>query len=129
MVTIEQKDQVLAFICKHCLLESVNPVKKADAIKTFGTDAASILAILNQMMRMGLLEDVSHNGFNFYFVVRAEAHDYYRHGGFKAQEELLTKNIQKLILELEQLKPDMPERAGLIAGIAGNIAAALGLFL
>lgn len=129
MITIEQKDAVLKFVCERCRLEAVNPVKKADAMIHFGMDADCIMAILNQMMRMGLINDVSHNSFNFYFTALIEAHDYYRHGGFKAQEELLTQNIQKLILELEQLKPDIPERAGLIAGIAGNIAAALGLFI
>lgn len=129
MITIEQKDAVLKFVCERCRIEAMNPVRKAEAKNILGMDRESVGAILAQFDRMGLINDFWHDAHSFYFVVFIEAHDYYRHGGFKAQEELLTKNIQKLILELEQLKPDIPERAGLIAGIAGNIATALGLFI
>ena len=44
-------------------------------------------------------------------------------------EELLSKNIEKLLLEIESLKPSMPDRINTITTIAANISTALGLFI
>jgi DNA-binding TFAR19-related protein (PDSD5 family) len=64
-----------------------------------------------------------------YLAINVELHDYYLHGGFAAQEELLEKNIKKLLLEIEALKPSMPDKINLLTGIIANISTALGLFL
>jgi hypothetical protein len=61
-------------------------------------------------------------------IVTAEvnAHDFVRRGGFAVQEELLQKNIEKLLLEIESLKPSMPDRVEKITSIIGGISTALG---
>lgn len=129
MVTIEQKDILLNYLAANCELERKFQIDKIPFSKYLFIDTSTIYAILMQMQRMGLVADVGENKFQFELVVLLELHDYLRHGGFAAQEELLAKNIQKLILELEGMKPDFSEKAGIITGIAGNIATALSLFL
>lgn len=127
MITIEEKDKVLAFICSH-EVESVHFV----ALREWAVlqiSEKSIVAILRQMERQGLVEEVSYSSCLISFLTRTEAHDFVRHGGYFAQEELLTKNIKKLILEIEELKPKFPEKAAAIASITSGIATALGLFL
>ena len=64
--------------------------------------------------------------------LHAEIYDFFNHGGFTAQEELLRANLEKLNLELLKLSKDIEpsklETVSTITAIAGNIATALGLF-
>ena len=57
-----------------------------------------------------------------------EAIDFHNRGGFVAQEELLKNNIEKLLKEIEQLKPSFPEKAEKLATISNAILAAINLF-
>lgn len=68
-------------------------------------------------------------GGNIRISMKVPAFDFYSHGGFVGQEELLRKNIEKLLLEIESLKPSMPDKISTITSIAGNIATALGLII
>ena len=71
-------------------------------------------------------------GGTIFFQLNAKAHDFYSHGGFMAQEEMLKANIQKLSNELDllakQLSPDLLEKASSISAIGANIIAALAFF-
>jgi hypothetical protein len=78
---------------------------------------------------MGLLKNKPYFDDGVALDIKVNAHDFLSHGGFTAQEELLQKNIQKLLLELENLKPSMPEKVSTLTNIAANIATALGLFI
>lgn len=64
--------------------------------------------------------------------LKAEIFDFFNHGGFTAQEELLRANLEKLNLELlklsKDLEPSVLEKANTITAIAGSVATALGLF-
>ena len=64
--------------------------------------------------------------------MKAEISDFFNHGGFTAQEELLRANLEKLNLELlklsKDLEPSVLEKANTITAIAGSVATALGLF-
>ncbi len=51
------------------------------------------------------------------------------HGGFIAREELLKQSIEKLMLELEKLRPDSSDAVECISGIITNMGTALGLFI
>jgi hypothetical protein len=62
------------------------------------------------------------------FFSEVAAHDFFRHGGFVAQEELLKKNLKKLILEIESLKPTVPEKAATLSTIVSAVTSALALF-
>ena len=64
--------------------------------------------------------------------LKAEIFDFFNHGGFTAQEELLRANLEKLNLELlklsKDLEPSVLEKANTITAIAGSVVTALGLF-
>lgn len=89
-------------------------------------------AIVKQFEEMNLLECNRMLGGNAFIHLTAYAHDFYNHGGFQAQEELLKANINKLGLELEKLSKDLEpkfaDRANTLSAIAANIVTTLGLF-
>lgn len=84
--------------------------------------------ILQQMDRMGLIK-LQPNSHGAMLMLNADAFDFQRHGGFVAQEELLLNNLQKLLLEIESLKPSLSRKVETITSIASGIATALGLFI
>ncbi|WP_419023358.1 hypothetical protein [Holdemanella sp.] len=87
-----------------------------------------------------ILEHFDRRGLIFYqdyiggccINLKAEIFDFFNHGGFTAQEELLQANLEKLNLELlklsKDLEPSVLESANTITAIAGSVATALGLF-
>ena len=81
---------------------------------------------------MGLLKQTKCMDGTIFFQLKAKAHDFYSHGGFEAQEEILKANMQKLSNELDflakQLSPNLCEKAASLSAIAANIATVLGLF-
>lgn len=129
MITPELKDNVLNALCS-APLESMVSFKPVD----FGPDICfdDLNAILCQFGRLGFISELNARRQIIFFVVHIEAHDFWAHGGFIAQEEVLKANIKKLRLELEtlskELEPKFSERAATITSIAGNIATVLGLF-
>lgn len=59
--------------------------------------------------------------------VHVEAHTFVSHGGFYGQEMVLKSNLEKLLLEIEALKPSVPDKVETFTTIAANIATILGL--
>lgn len=61
-----------------------------------------------------------------------EANDFLLRGGFVAQEELLETNINKLLLEIDNLKkqlgPDQLETVNKLSSIASAVFSGLSLF-
>jgi Fe2+ or Zn2+ uptake regulation protein len=100
-----------------------------DIAKEFNTDVSTIEVILDHFEDLGFLKQFKFLGGKILFTMKVPAYDFYSHGGFVGQEELLSKNIKKLLLEIESLKPSMPEKVNLLTSIAGNITTALNLFL
>lgn len=84
--------------------------------------------ILNQFNELGLIEGSTFKG-GMGVWLTANIFDLYNHGGFTATEELLKMNIEKLLLEVESLKPSMPEKVERITSISSNIASALGFII
>lgn len=89
--------------------------------------------ILEQFRDNGLLKTLKLGTLGVYTAFpTADLFDFYNHGGFVAQEELLRANLEKLNLELlklsKELNPSKLETINTITSVAGNIAAALGLF-
>ena len=85
--------------------------------------------ILNQFESKGFITQVKCIGGRIDMILNAEIYDFHSHGGFTAQEHLLKYNIEKLLLEIESLKPSLPDKINVVTTIASNIATALGLFI
>lgn len=89
--------------------------------------------ILDQFVVDGLLKTLQLRTVGVYVAFpTANLFDFFNHGGFTAQEELLRANLEKLNLELlklsKDLEPSVLEKANTITAIAGSVATALGLF-
>lgn len=89
--------------------------------------------LLNQFVNIGLLDKVVETGgHSFWIRINANIYDFFQHGGFEVQEEILKANIQKLSYELEVLSkesiPGLKERVAGISAIAASISTALSLF-
>ena len=91
-----------------------------------------IEAVLDQFEEIGLLTQTKCKEGIIGIRLKAKSHDFYNHGGFTVQEEMLKANIQKLSNELDllakQLSPNLLEKARSISTIGANILTALGFF-
>lgn len=127
LITADLKDLILKDLIS---LNSIDVAQNInDAQKDFGIDRAVLSAILDHFEELGFIEQRKLLGGLIHISIKVRAYDFYSHGGFIAQEELLAKDIEKLLLEIESLKPSMPDRVNTITAIAGNITTALGLFI
>ncbi|MFR3217638.1 MAG: hypothetical protein ACLTWE_01855 [Dysgonomonas mossii] len=100
-----------------------------ETAKEYNIDYEVLEIILDDFENLGFFNQMKMLGGNIRISMKVPAFDFYSHGGFVGQEELLKKNIEKLLLEIESLKPSMPDKISTITSIAGNIATALGLIL
>lgn len=127
MITHVEKDQILSFICEHCSMSRISnipnnlfPIKAPD----------DIIGILRQFAQKGLISNFNPGMDNaMHFLLNIDAKDYLLHGGFTAQEELIQKNFEKLLLEIESLKPTMPSKVETLTSIISGLSTALGLFI
>lgn len=96
---------------------------------SFNTKPFILHIMLQQFAELGLI-DYPNDGRGYGKVtIRAKAHDFYLHGGFAVQEEILKANIEKLGRELEvlaaSLTPDLADKAAELSSIGANILTAL----
>lgn len=89
--------------------------------------------ILEQFVVDGLLKTLQLRTVGVYVAFpTAKLFDFFNHGGFTAQEELLRANLEKLNLELlklsKEIEPSKLEAINAITAIAASVATALGLF-
>ena len=65
-------------------------------------------------------------------ILSLKAVDFLAQGGFSSQFELIEANLQKLLLEIENLKkeltPDSLDRLSKLSSIVSGISSAVGLF-
>ena len=106
MITPELKDKVLNNLLSH-----------NDVTYTF-----NIIQLANEL---NCSSDTI--GGDVIISLNVEASDMALRGGFVAQEELIKKNFEKLLLELDSLKSKFPKNIETITSIIGNISNALQL--
>lgn len=126
MITPELKDKVLN-----------NPLSHNDVTYTFNIiqlanelncSSDTIRAILDYFNRLNLISATNYTiGGDVIISLNVEASDMALRGGFVAQEELIKKNFEKLLLELDSLKSKFPKNIETITSIIGNISNALQL--
>lgn len=142
MITPKLKDKVLNILCSGTFEFEVhyNPIPKSAFLEELldkeepskSCTENELISILSQFQRMGLISGYANNSRTVEFEVLVEAQDFYSHGGFQAQEEILKANIEKLGNELEllsqELAPNHLDTANKLAGIGSAILSALPLF-
>lgn len=131
-ISPQLKDKVLNYLCDECPLEQQVSDNTKNTLKELEISFDEFNAIMNQFQRYGILEDLNLRHNHCSFVLLTEAHDYVRQGGFTIQEEVFKGNIEKLMLEVENLKkeiaPDHLESINKISGIASAILSGLSIF-
>jgi hypothetical protein len=126
MISYELKDRVLKDLVSQGMSYDIDLFTYAS--KHTCCDE-TMEALLDYFQDLGFIETLKCAGGQVTIFVKVYAHDFVGRGGFTIQEELLKKNIEKLLLEIESLKPSMNERIERITAIASNIATALGFFV
>lgn len=127
-ITPQLKDRVLNLLCENCSFEQFASIE-SDQIKpvleTLETDSTNLHSILNYFQRLGLISDLNFRHNFISFVVRMEANDLKRNGGFVFHEMIVKKNIEQLILEIDVLKKQLGtnylENTNKITAIASTI--------
>ena len=131
MITFKEKDLLLAFLCENCEPESNFSFSQQECLNVTGLKQLEINSILQYFLRIGII-----GSFNFryscsviYVELRMEALDILNRGGFTAQENMLQKEVEKLLLEIERLKPSIGDKIEQVSTIANNIAGIAGNFI
>jgi len=127
MITPELKDKILqAFIeCNSITFGFDGRVLSRDLNIPFDV----LDAIVGNFERLNLVVATRLLGGGFRITLNAEAFDVFNRGGFVAQEYLLQKEVEKLLLEIERLRPTLGDKAERIISIANNIAGIAGTFV
>lgn len=130
MITPEIKDRVLCAIVAS--KEAVFDLAYEEVFPEKEISKRHFQLILIQFVETGLLRKATDYGSCFNISISANIYDFFNHGGFIAQEEILRANLQKLDYELTKLSqdidPGLTDRVVKISGIAASIATALSLF-
>lgn len=129
IITPQAKDKVLNLLCDKLVPERGFNLNWKVFCEDMEIDKDNLYGILRQFERFGLIDKLNANALGVTIVLRVEGIDFRHRGGFFGQEELLKMNIEKLLLELESIKPSIPDKAEKIANISNAIIAGLGLLI
>lgn len=131
IVTPEIKDKVLFYLCSSYPLEEFLYVQTPVLTKETETEFNNLSAILRQFEKMNFLRDLAVGEMSCNFRLNVELHDFAQKAGFIVREQVFEANINKLLLEVDNLKkelsPDKLEITNKISAIAAAIFAGLGL--
>jgi len=127
-ITPMVKDKVLDIICKECRLEALEKLNTAVMLEMSNLSYDELHAVLKQFERYNFISELVMHRVEFKLVLQLEALDFRKNGGFKSHDDLLKLNIEKLLLEIESLKPIFPDRVNTITAIIANITQALSFF-
>lgn len=130
-ITSVLKDKVLFHLRDNCPLEQMVFVPTKELLAETETDFETLRAILYQFERFGFFKEVIVGHENTSIIMYLELHDFASKGGFAVQEEIFKANIEKLGLEIDelrkQLSPDKLDTVNKISTIAAALFAGLAL--
>jgi hypothetical protein len=132
LITPQHKDRLLTYLFNHCVPEQMTSGNPKEVLNELEMTFETFNAIMTQFQRFSFVEELNLRRVAVSFVLRTEAHDFLIRGGFVAQEELLETNLNKLLLEIQNLKkelgPQRLETVNKLAGIASSILSSIDLF-
>lgn len=129
LITPQMKDLALEYLLSFNDSE-VYP-KTSEVVKYSGCLQFQVKMIFDELENLDLISQ-THTSDYLIIEIKGKAYDFYAHGGFTAQEELLKANINKLGYELDvlskELEPKHLETANKLSSIAMAVLSALTLF-
>jgi hypothetical protein len=126
MIDCKIKDKILNKIVKESP-EMTFAFDIEDSKSIFGFDPEMVSSILDYFESIGLIDQDKFLGGEIMIEILIPAHDLVSRGGFTTKEDLITKNLEKLLSEIELLKPLIPEKVESITSIISDISAGLAL--
>jgi len=122
MITASIKDKILFYLCTASKPEQILSGKTEDVLEELGVDFDTFNAVMVQFQRFGFIEDLNLRRSNIHFILRTDANDYAQKGGFAVQEEIFRANLEKLQLEIENLKKQLgPNKLDTLSKISSII--------
>ena len=126
MVTAEHKDRLLQFLTEQ--KSTTLQIKRSLLESMLDLEFEFIELILLQFKKFELCDFMVLGAGQLHISLTTETFDFWARGGFIAQEEYLSKSLDKLVLELKSLESSMPQKVAQITGIINNITSAISLF-
>lgn len=136
LITTKTKDDVLRWLCYNVPPGQYTQIDFPGILKATNVDYDTIQAVLKDFYEISLIGDfniLSEDAESDIFItLKVRAHTFIQRGGFAIEDALNEANIQKILLDLEnlqrQLKPDQVDEFNKIASIAASIATVLTAF-
>lgn len=120
------KDKVLSYLikCETVYPHEMSCVDFGQMQEETGYSPRLINAILEGFQTEGLISNLNlrFSSPSFFVEVHQSAFDLFNRGGFTMKENLLQKEVEKLLLEVEGLKPSLGDKVERITTIVSNIA-------
>lgn len=96
-----------------------------DSKEIFGFNPELVGSVLDYFETIGLIDQDKYLEGGILLEILIPAHDLVTLGGFTAKEELLTNNLKKLLLEMEEIKAQVPEKAEIIGELISGISSGM----
>ncbi|MBQ1652838.1 MAG: hypothetical protein II060_03535 [Bacteroidales bacterium] len=130
MIDSKTKNQIVAWMVE--LDQPTIKFQTKDVAKAFNVSDNMVRLFLKQLDSRNLIT-YSELGMGYVLCEPTmDFYDFHRMGGFTAIEDGLLKNIEKLDLELKQLKSEFPEKVAMFANattiLSAISSAATGMF-
>lgn len=124
-ITYIEKDKVLSYLINYPKMtpESFSRIDFKDMQTNTGFTPDTINAILLGFQQEGIISRLSLRRSCPWFdlVIHQKACDLFNRGGFTMKENLLKQEVEKLLLEIEALKPTLGDKIEQFTTIANNI--------
>lgn len=124
-ITYIEKDKVLSYLINYpkMIPESFSRIDFKDMQTNTGFTPDTINAILLGFQQEGIISRLSLRRSCPWFdlVIHQKACDLFNRGGFTMKENLLKQEVEKLLLEIEALKPTLGDKIEQFTTIANNI--------
>lgn len=130
-ISCYEKDVILKNLCQDAILESPTRFDANKYAELLDGDKVKLNSILSYYDRIGFISSLNYRYASpeFGAIVRVEASDFVRRGGFTTQEEMLAKEVEKLNLEIKRLKPALGDKIERLSNIAGNLSGIVGTIM
>ncbi|QMW02291.1 hypothetical protein [Spirosoma foliorum] len=126
LITTKIKDDTLHWLCAHVRPGRMVEFNSQSLQETVGVDRETMNVVLEDFEEMGLISDLNPTRAGAFLVLKVSAHNLFQQGGFAVMDALNEANIQKVLLELEnlqkQLKPDQVDAYNKVASLLSSIA-------
>jgi len=132
LILAEHKDAVLLWLCNNLPAERHFTFNPTEATAFLEIDFNDLAAILTQFERKGLLRELNISRYSISLTLNTDAHDHLNRFGFYAIEQIFHAQLEKLGIELDELKQDTTsekqlEKINKMSSIIGTVIAGISL--